>query len=421
MKIRFALFSLVAMLFAVACEGPEGPETPSLVSINPSSIEFSAEGGEQTVTLTAKEDWTAKASAKWIIITSLMGDAGDAIEFEVIAEANKGLEARSGKVTFTVGGQKAELAVTQEAVSEDGGQVGDILEFFINPEGGYSGYSNKPVNLMSTGYGPGHQITLFAVSTSGTNQATLALIDRDYEKAGCDSYTHLTTHNYPAVEGDKNNAPQTSGYVVDPEMSYFIINGVTYYPIIPDSPTDEEGKLYGFNVLWTQMPYSDINVCEMRIPVEDAKGNQKTVVGGLSGKLSYEFEPEPSSFSLNEFGFSDFEYTVDADNVVTLESNSFVNGNFTFKLTTTDGSFVSAEGTSYSVEDKTLSGWFLDAETGAKFSFSKGSAAIVERDATTNAYTLSVKKAIVFAAPGLNSYKLTGDHNITISPKKTDE
>ena len=43
--------------------------------------------------------------------------------------------------------------------------------------------------------------------------------------------------------------------------------------------------------------------------------------------------------------------------------------------------------------------------------------AIVERDATTNAYTLSVKKDIVFAAPGLNSYKLTGDHNITISPK----
>lgn len=394
----------LATLFAVvACDTPEEPKAPVLITFNPTTVEFEGDGGEQTITLSAKESWTAKAEDKWLTLTTTSGEAGEAIEFTLSATRNNALAVREGKVTFAIGNQNVELTIEQAAST--------TLDFFINPQGGYPGSSRTP-EMLDSNYGPGHKITLLA----GSDQAVITLLDYDYANAGCDTYSYLTTHNYPPVAGDKENAPTQSGYVVNADMTYFIISGVTYRPFMPTELTDEKGKPYGFNMAWTTMPNMDTNVCEIRIPVEDDKGNKGVVVGGFDGKMGYVFTPPPTNFDLKMFGFTAFEYQGNENNVVTLQSNSFVNGSFILQLTTTDGNIINGEDTPYSVEDKTLDGYFWDAETGAKFEFEKGSASIVAEDAANNAYILSVKSDILFSAPGLYTYKLAaGEHKITIS------
>lgn len=425
MKVKSLFFATLAMLFIVGCEetptpsptpdGPEEPEVPEvLVTVTPTTLAFGAAGGEKEITLSAEDAWSATPSADWLSLDISSGDAVKSQRLVVRVEENTVVEQRDGTITFTVGDQQEEVAVIQQAAEEKEEEEPEESEvtFYINPEGGYPGYSYDPQSMQEMGYGPGEQLWLVA----GLDMAVLALLDYDYQEAGCTSYSYLTTHFYPPIAGDKENVPTESCLLINSELTYFIIGGTNYYPIVPSSPTDEKGRRYGFHLEWTALPNMDINVCSFRIPAQDKDGNRVVIEGGFSGKINYDIKPAPSLFDLDDFGLTEFEYVSTEDNVVTLTSTSFTNGTLTLKLTTTDGSIVSAEGSCYSVEEGTLSGRFVDAETGAPFVFESGSAAITARDVATGAYSLSVKSDILFSAPGLYTYKLAvGEHNITIS------
>lgn len=420
MKIKQILFAAAMVLFVVACEPkpeepqqpnePQTPEEPTvLVSVNPLSLAFGAEGGTQSVTLTAEGVWSVECEGEWLSIGAYDDSASKQKSIPIEAAANATSEPREGRVIFSVGDQSAEVVVTQEAgeVEEESKE----LSFYVNPEGGYSGSSHKPKNLLSEGYGPGHQLTLLA----GADMAVLTLLDYDFAAAGCSSYAYLTAHLYPLVEGDKQNAPSVSCLVVNPELSYFIIGGERYYPVVPESATDENGRAYGFLLLWTNMPNSDINVCEFCVPVEDAEGNRSVVNGGFSGKLAYEMKIPATRFDLPIFGFTKFKAAEGENGAVTLTSTS-INGEFVFALTTTDGSYASAEGESFSFDDKTLSGYFVDSETFAKYTFTSGAITIKTNPTEKGTHTLIVESAVGFAAPGLtNTYEIVvGEYPITI-------
>lgn len=299
MKIKQILFAAVAMVLAVACgEKPEEPQLPNepntpeepstpevVVTVNPSSLVFAAEGGSQSVTLVAPGEWEVEFVGDWLSLGEYDDTARDDYVIPIVAAENTETEPREGRVIFSVGEKSAEVVITQEAAEE---KLSD-LTFYINAEGGYSGYSYKPKNMLNEGYAPGHQITL----VKGSDMAVMTLLDYDYEKAGCASYAYLTAHKYPFIEGDKESAPTTSCFVVNAELSFFVIEGVYYYPFVPESPQSETGKTYGFSVLWTNMPNSDVNVIEFYIPAEDKSGNRVNIDGGFSGQLKYDMVIPP--------------------------------------------------------------------------------------------------------------------------------
>lgn len=118
---------------------------------------------------------------------------------------------------------------------------------------------------------------------------------------------------------------------------------------------------------------------------------------------------------MKTFGFSAFVAESGEDNVVRLKSTS-INGEFEFVLTTADGTYASEEGVSFSFEDKTLSGSFVDSETFAKYTFTSGAITLKTPIAEGEPYTLCVDGAVGFAAPGMtNTYEIVvGEYPITI-------
>ena len=68
MKKIFGLFALCAVLFAVFSCKP----APSL-TVSPSSCDFTADGGKQTITVSANYAWTAASDANWVKVETASG------------------------------------------------------------------------------------------------------------------------------------------------------------------------------------------------------------------------------------------------------------------------------------------------------------------------------------------------------------
>ena len=82
------------------------PVDPS-IAIDPESLAFTFEGGEQTVAVTSALDWTVSTIDAWITATK-NGDT-----FTVSVTANTGAAGREGSVTVDNGTQTATIAVEQ--------------------------------------------------------------------------------------------------------------------------------------------------------------------------------------------------------------------------------------------------------------------------------------------------------------------
>lgn len=117
MRKVLSLAATVALLAMAGC-GPKKPDygTPA-VRINPSSLNFTAAGGSETVQLTATVAWKLQGSLDWIKVSPLEGDPSKEVQkITVTATANTGLE-RTGSVTFKQvdGTLSAALNFSQEA------------------------------------------------------------------------------------------------------------------------------------------------------------------------------------------------------------------------------------------------------------------------------------------------------------------
>ena len=90
------------------------------VAVSQSTVNVAGEGAEATVTVTANAAWTATASADWVTVDPIEGEAG-AVEVTVTADANETEADRTATVTF--------------AVNEDVKAVVTVNQAFVKPTG----------------------------------------------------------------------------------------------------------------------------------------------------------------------------------------------------------------------------------------------------------------------------------------------
>ena len=126
MKKILTLLSIAIVGFT-SCEEEEinGPDNGTgqeeqeySISISPTELTFGAEGGEQSVTATAKygdEDarWKIYGESDWCEVSTSYGESGDKVTFNAKPYDNTE-ESRTATFTFYCGDKDVELVVTQE-------------------------------------------------------------------------------------------------------------------------------------------------------------------------------------------------------------------------------------------------------------------------------------------------------------------
>ena len=81
------------------------------ISIEPEEIEFEAEGGEQTITVTSSDSWKLTTDSDWITTSAKSGENGSTVN--IIVGYTISDEIRTGTITFTCGDKTAEVTVAQ--------------------------------------------------------------------------------------------------------------------------------------------------------------------------------------------------------------------------------------------------------------------------------------------------------------------
>ena len=83
------------------------------ISIEPTEIEFEAEGGEQTITVKSSDDWKLTTDCDWVYASDTAGNNG--VSVEITASFNNTSEQRAASIAFVCGNKAAELKLTQKA------------------------------------------------------------------------------------------------------------------------------------------------------------------------------------------------------------------------------------------------------------------------------------------------------------------
>ena len=86
------------------------PTTESTLSVSPTTLEFSADGGEITVNVTSNTKWTALDRPSWITISSTTGNGDTSLK--LTASANTSTDERSGNVKFSTEDGKVTTTIT---------------------------------------------------------------------------------------------------------------------------------------------------------------------------------------------------------------------------------------------------------------------------------------------------------------------
>jgi YD repeat-containing protein len=96
---------------------------PSL-SVSPSALNFPANGGQQTVSITASVGWTVSSSATWASVADLNGDGvinnldvSGSNTLTIHVTAHTSTASRNAVVTFTGGGLTQTVSITQDAAT----------------------------------------------------------------------------------------------------------------------------------------------------------------------------------------------------------------------------------------------------------------------------------------------------------------
>ena len=89
---------LIGLLCLQACQ-----KSPSLEITDPSSLEFSAEGGSATVTFSTNTDWSASVPETWCKVTPSRGSSGEAIKVTVTCNATTSYDSRSCQLLIMAG------------------------------------------------------------------------------------------------------------------------------------------------------------------------------------------------------------------------------------------------------------------------------------------------------------------------------
>lgn len=82
------------------------------IKVNPEEVTFRTDGGSSSVTVTAKDVWSASTNDAWITISTSSGQSGDT-SINVSVPSYSGASARTGIVSFSCNTDVFELTVTQ--------------------------------------------------------------------------------------------------------------------------------------------------------------------------------------------------------------------------------------------------------------------------------------------------------------------
>ena len=92
----------------------EGYQVPKELTVSTTSVSMLAKGETKALSFKATEAWTASANAPWITISPVSGQGSDKSQsITITVEANAD-DARTGKVTFTMGDLSKEVTISQD-------------------------------------------------------------------------------------------------------------------------------------------------------------------------------------------------------------------------------------------------------------------------------------------------------------------
>ena len=166
------VYILAAMLLAMSC-GPESPEQQEnvILSVDKTSLEFNADGGEKTFTVTSSGQFSVLPGEKWIT-ASKGAKNGDKTVVTVTASKTYALEARQTKITITSGDQKRYVEVSQKSATE--APSGDITKDYAarlgigwNLGNHFDAYNNGVSGETAWGNPKATQATMNKVKAAG--------------------------------------------------------------------------------------------------------------------------------------------------------------------------------------------------------------------------------------------------------------
>lgn len=128
MIMKRILYFLSALIVASSC-GPDNPQQTETVklSVDKTSLEFTAEGGSQTFTVTASEQLYLVPGDGWVSASKGSKSADHKTVVTVTVQENTATEARHTRISVVAGEEKQYVEVSQAAGAgsgDNGGQTG---------------------------------------------------------------------------------------------------------------------------------------------------------------------------------------------------------------------------------------------------------------------------------------------------------
>ncbi len=116
------LFILSAFLFSLSCGPDTSQNTEVKLSVDKTTMEFTAEGGEQTFTATASKTLELQPEGNWVSVEKI-AKVGNVTTIRVTADMNPSSAERSTILSVAAGEQKQSLAISQAASEVEIGEV----------------------------------------------------------------------------------------------------------------------------------------------------------------------------------------------------------------------------------------------------------------------------------------------------------
>lgn len=110
---------ILTALFMIASCGPDDPQTETVrLSVDKTSLEFTAEGGDQTFTVTASEQVYIVPGENWLKFKKGAAGSDYKATVTITAEANTATEVRQTRISVVAGEEKHYVDVVQAAAEK---------------------------------------------------------------------------------------------------------------------------------------------------------------------------------------------------------------------------------------------------------------------------------------------------------------
>ena len=87
---------------------------PLALNVSPNSVNFSENGGSQSVTITSNTDWTASKSVEWLHLSAESGNGNGTLT--ITADENSSHDARNATIQLKYGTKTVSLKVSQDGI-----------------------------------------------------------------------------------------------------------------------------------------------------------------------------------------------------------------------------------------------------------------------------------------------------------------